>query len=257
VLRNLSIPGHLDGLKINPATNEVWAIENEDANPTLAIINPKTGSFQISTFAPDLLTGGMDDLVFTLASPPQVFIVASSQTDITKPVIVQLAGTPTPNNTQLTPFLLGNPASVVNVVTKTVETSDQIGDPDSMALDPAGELVLDNRSDDSLYIVNPSVAGRVRRVPLTLNGSPVEVNDTIFTISTFGVSSAAGAGAIFITDSNANAIYILTKPPVLLAITGELPELRDRKSLFGNVLHDTQLVSSPGRDTSSAKFSLL
>jgi hypothetical protein len=256
-LRNLSIPGHLDGLKINPATNEVWAIENEDANPMLAIINPKTGSFQISTFAPDLLTGGMDDLVFTLASPPQVFIVASSQTDITKPVIVQLAGTPTPNNTQLTPFLLGNPASVVNVVTKTVETSDQIGDPDSMALDPAGELVLDNRSDDSLYIVNPSVAGPVRRVPLTLNGSPVEVNDTIFTISTFGVSSAAGAGAIFITDSNANAIYILTKPPVLLAITGELPELRDRKSLFGNVLHGTQLVSSPGRDTSSAKFSLL
>ncbi len=212
VLRNISIPGHLDGLKINPVTNDVWATENEDGNPTLAIVNPLTGNYQLFAFASSLLTGGMDDLVFTLTSPQQVFIVTSSQTDITLPVIVQISGTPATNNPPLTPFLAGNPASVVNVVTNTVETSDQIGDPDSMILDPAGELVLDNRSDDSLYIVNPSVAGPVRRVPLTLNGNLVEVNDTIFTISTFGVTSASGAGAIFITDTTANAIYILTKP---------------------------------------------
>jgi len=108
-------------------------------------------------------------------------IVTSSQTDITLPVIVQVTGEPAANNLQLAPFLLGNPPSVLNVVTNTVETSGQIGDPDSMTLDPAGELVLDNRSDDSLYIVNPSVAGPVRRVPLTLNGSPVEVNESAST----------------------------------------------------------------------------
>lgn len=178
VLRNISIPGHLDGLKINPATNDVWTTENEDGNPTLAIINPQTGNFQIFTFAPDLLTGGMDDLVFSLANPKQVFIVASSQTDITLPVIVEITGQPTANNAQVTPFLPGNPPSVVNVVTDTVETSDQIGDPDSMTLDPVGELVLDNRSDKSLYIVNPTIAAPVRRLPLTLKGTPVEVNDT-------------------------------------------------------------------------------
>jgi hypothetical protein len=212
VLRSISIPGHLDGLKINPATNEVWTTENEDGNPTLAVVDPNTGGFQTFSFASGLVTGGMDDLVFTLASPPQVFIVTSSQTDITLPVIVQVTGEPAANNLQVVPFLPGNPASVLNVVTNTVETSDQIGDPDSMTLDPAGELVLDNRSDDSLYIVNPSVAGPVRRVPLTLNGAPVEVNDTIFTTSTFGVTSTAGAGVIFITDTSANLIYMLTKP---------------------------------------------
>jgi hypothetical protein len=80
-----------------------------------------------------------------------------------------------------------------------------------MTLDPAGELVLDNRSDDSLYIVqDPGAVNPVLRVPLTLDGGAVEVNDTIFTTSTFGVSSTAGA--IFITDTTANAIYILTKP---------------------------------------------
>jgi hypothetical protein len=211
VLQNLSIPGHVDGLKINPDKNDVWATENEDGNPTLAIINPKTGKFQIFTFAPDLLTGGMDDLAFSLTDRQDVFIVASSQTDITKPVIVQLAKKPKKTNTQLTAFLPGNPPSVLNIVTNAIETSDQIGDPDSMTLDPAGELVLDNRSDDSLYIVrDPSTANPVLRLPLTLDDNPVEVNDTIFTTSTFGVSSTAGA--IFITDTSANAIYILTKP---------------------------------------------
>ena len=37
-----------------------------------------------------------------------------------------------------------------------------IGDPDSMALDQAGELVLDNRSDLSLYVVQaPGVTNAV------------------------------------------------------------------------------------------------
>ncbi|MBV8357188.1 MAG: hypothetical protein JO189_04525 [Deltaproteobacteria bacterium] len=211
VLLSISIPGHLDGLKINPVTNDVWATENEDGNPTLAIVNPTTGNFQIFTFSPALITGGMDDLAFSLTSPQGVFIVASSQTDITKPVIVELAGQPMASNTQLTAFLAGDPPSVLNVVTNKVETSDQIGDPDSMTLDPAGELVLDNRSDKSLYIArDPNAPDPVLRVPLTLGGTPVEVNDTIFTTSTFGESSTAGT--IFITDTTANIIYMLTKP---------------------------------------------
>jgi hypothetical protein len=211
VLQNIAIPGHLDGLKIDPATDQVWATENEDGNPTLAVVDPATGKFQLFKFAPTLLTGGMDDLVFTLANPQAVFIVASSQTDITKPAIVQLAGALAATGTPLKSFLSGDPLSVLNVVTNTVETADQIGDPDSMTLDPAGELVLDNRSDDSLYIVrDPSTTNPVIRVPLTLEGNPVEVNDTIFTTSTFGESSTAGA--IFITDTSANQIFILTKP---------------------------------------------
>ena len=94
ILHNLSIPGHLDGLKINPSTGEVWATENEDGNPTLAVVNPKSGHFKIYSFAPALLTGGMDDLVFTGANTTDedVFIVASSQANTTLPVIVTLAG---------------------------------------------------------------------------------------------------------------------------------------------------------------------
>jgi hypothetical protein len=158
VLHNLSIPGHLDGLKINPTTNDVWATENEDGNPTLAVIDHTTGTFKIYSFSPTLITGGMDDLVLTGPNSTDVFIVASSQTNTTTPVIVQISGPLMSTGTALTAALPGAPSTVLNVVTNTVETTDTIGDPDSMTLDPAGELILDNRSDHSLYIARGTAA---------------------------------------------------------------------------------------------------
>jgi hypothetical protein len=212
VLKNISIPGHLDGLKINPTSGDIWTTENEDGNPTLAIVDEDTGKFKISTFSTTSITGGLDDLVFSENSG-DVFIVASSQVATTTPVIVQLSHNPKNTVTNIKSVITGSPANVWNVVTNANETTDQIGDPDSMTLDPAGELVLDNRSDKSLYIVrNPTATKPVLRVPLTLpSTAPVEVNDTIFTTSatTFEASTA---GTVFITDTSANAIYMLTKP---------------------------------------------
>jgi len=222
VLTSISIPGHLDGLKINPATGDVWATENEDGNPTLAVVDHESGAFKIYRFSPALITGGLDDLVFAPTaretshhereSRLDVFLVTSSQVDTTTPAIVRISSPLRATNTLVTSTLPGAPQNVLNVVTNQVETADLVGDPDSMTLDPAGELVLDNRSDDSLYIVrDPKAPNPVLRVPLTLGGIAVEVNDTIFTTSaTNGVSSTAGT--IFITDTSANVIYMLTKP---------------------------------------------
>jgi hypothetical protein len=213
VLQNLSIMGHLDGLKINPTTNHIWATENEDGNPTLAVVNHKNGKAKIYTFSKTLITGGMDDLVFTGPKSKDVLIVTSSQASISMPVIVEISGALKKTNTTVDSVQVGNPAAVWNVVTDANETTDTIGDPDSMTLDPAGELVLDNRSDKSLYIVrDPSATKPVLRVPLTLaDTTPVEVNDTIFTTSAT-TGAASTAGAIFITETGANAIYSLTKP---------------------------------------------
>jgi hypothetical protein len=224
VLKNISIPGHLDGLKINPVTGDVWATENEDGNPTLAVIDHESGAFNLYKFDPTLITGGFDDLVFVPRSHQDsrrdqnqdssvdVYIVTSSQVDTTKPVIVRISGPLQATGTRLKVALPGAPSSVWNVVTNQEETTDMVGDPDSMTIDPDGELVLDNRSDDSIYIVrDPKAQNPVLRVPYTLGGSPVEVNDTIFTWSeTSRVPSTAGT--IFITDTSGNAIYMLTKP---------------------------------------------
>ena len=74
VLHDLIIPGHVDGLKINPTTNDIWATENEDGNPTLAIINQQTGTSKIFSFSPTLITGGLDDLVFPGRDSNHVFL---------------------------------------------------------------------------------------------------------------------------------------------------------------------------------------
>jgi hypothetical protein len=212
VRQHISIAGHLDGLKINPTTNDVWATENEDGNPTLTVVNRKNGTFKKYTFKPALISGGMDDFAFAGPNSKNVFVVTSSQTSTSLPVIVRISGPLKTHGTAVTSTLTGNPATVLNVVSNAVETTDTIGDPDSMTIDPAGELVLDNRSDDSLYIVRaPGAKNPVLRVPLTLSGNPVEENDTIFTTSaTTGKSSTAGV--IYITDTSANKIYALTKP---------------------------------------------
>src|SRR5580692_12604746 len=37
-----TIPGSVDDLKFNPYTKEIWALQNQDGNSTLTLINPVT-----------------------------------------------------------------------------------------------------------------------------------------------------------------------------------------------------------------------
>ena len=217
VMQNITIPvlGHIDGLKIDPATGEVWTNINEDAMPQVVIINPKNGKATPFKVTSSLITGGLDDLVFS--ENDSAFVTASSQVDATTPVIVEISikEKKKKGSLSITSVLPGAPATVWNVVTNKSETGDQILDPDSMTIDPAGELVLNDRGSDSLFIVrNPSATKPVLRVPLALLSTPdvpLTVDDTIFTYSlTSGQSSTAGT--IFIPDAKANVIYTLTKP---------------------------------------------
>src|SRR5260370_854990 len=137
VLQNISIPGHMDGVKINPTTGDIWATENEDANPTLAIVNQHTGKFKISTFSTSSITGGLDDLVFSGPDSENVFIVASSQADTTTTVIIQLSGKPKKTATSVLSVLTGSPAHAWNVVTIADETTVQVTCPDSSTMNPA------------------------------------------------------------------------------------------------------------------------
>jgi hypothetical protein len=216
VMQNITIPvlGHIDGLKIDPATGEVWTNINEDSHPKVVMINAKNGKATTFTVSSSLITGGLDDLVFS--GNDSAFVTASSQTSLTAPVIVEITlNEKKKGSLTVTSVLPQSPPTVWNVVTNKAETGDTIGDPDSMTIDPAGELVLEDRMSDSLFIArNPSATNPVLRVPLALVTTPdvpVEVDDTIFTYSlTSGASSTAGT--IFIADPSANIIYTLTRP---------------------------------------------
>ena len=44
IVNTFSVVGHNDGLRIHPKTKKLWAMQNEDANPNLVIIEPKSGT---------------------------------------------------------------------------------------------------------------------------------------------------------------------------------------------------------------------
>ena len=60
------ISGYVDGLKFDPVTGEIWALQNQDGNSTLSIIDPEdhTVSKPLSYAVPSS-TNGYDDVVFT------------------------------------------------------------------------------------------------------------------------------------------------------------------------------------------------
>jgi hypothetical protein len=51
VIKTWPVPGHNDGLRIDPTTHLVWATSNEDGSPRLNIIDPTSGSVTPYTFA--------------------------------------------------------------------------------------------------------------------------------------------------------------------------------------------------------------
>jgi hypothetical protein len=182
VLHTYTVPGHNDGLKVNPRTHELWAIQNEDANANLVIINAETHDQKLYTFGPTLHGGGYDDLVFI---GRKVYVSASNpaKNPNTGPAIVsaKLVG----NTVQVEPVLAGT-ASAIDIPSDAVVNLN-LQDPDSMTLDPEGDIVLDSQGDDELIIVtNPGTsAQQVSHLPLTQRTAaglvPVEVDDTAFT----------------------------------------------------------------------------
>jgi len=199
-----TVPGHNDGLKIDPSTHLLWALQNEDANANLVIIDPDSHNQKQFSFGPALHGGGYDDIVFRGC---KVYISASNPANNPNngPAIVtaRIDG----NMVHVDPFLSGQ-ASAIDVPTDaTVQLNLQ--DPDSMTLDPQGNIVLDSQADQQLIIVsNPgSDSQQVLRLPLSYlapgGSTRVEVDDTAFTTST--------EGYILFADKKLNTVYKLTK----------------------------------------------
>jgi len=204
VVHTYTVLGHNDGLKVDPSTHLLWALQNEDANPNLVIINPETQQQKFYTFGPTPHGGGYDDLVFRGC---KVYISASNPANNpnTGPGIVsaRIQG----NMVDVEPVLAGE-ASATDIPTDaTIQLNLQ--DPDSMTLDPLGNLVLDSQADQELIVVsNPdSPDQRALRLPLsylTPSGPmSVETDDTAFITST--------EGFLLFADKGLNAVYKLQK----------------------------------------------
>jgi hypothetical protein len=204
-----TIVGHNDGLRYNPLTNELWALQNEDGNANLDIINLKTLKQTIYLVGPTGTGphgGGYDDLDF---NNNQVYVSASAPTisPNNEPAIVSLKVTG--KRTILSGILNGN-ASVIDVTTGNPVTLN-LQDPDSMILSPQGELVITSQGDGELIIVQyPGLScQKAFRVPLSSTDGGVtlgntQLDDTVFT--------DRSAGVLLVADKELNAVYKITAP---------------------------------------------
>lgn len=201
-ISKVNLVGHNDGLRINPQTGDLWALENEDANAMLFILNPQDLSIRNRYFlGTGPHGGGYDDIAFLNGN---VYFSASNPqfNPNSKPAIVQFTtggGTFT-----LTPVLLGN-ASAIDIPTGQ-PVSLNLQDPDSMTFNVGGELVLDSQADGELVAVrNPGSGNQsVFRILLTVGGQPTTVDDTVFLPSS--------AGTLLVADRDGESVYAITAP---------------------------------------------
>lgn len=202
VERVLSVKGHNDGLKINPVTHDLWALQNEDFNPRLVIFDADSNERTLYPFqAPSNSGGGYDDIVFRQG---KVYLSASnpSNTPNSGPAIVEakLEG----QTIAVTPVLDVNSLATDVVTGKTMTLN--LTDPDSMTLDPSGDLFLTSQADSQLIVVRNPGKGKsqsVLEIPVTSPYGPAMVDDTLFTPN--------ADGYILIADKNANTVYKLRK----------------------------------------------
>ena len=207
VITTFTVVGHNDGLRINPADGSLWALQNEDANANLAVIDLKSGKQTVTQFpSPAPHGGGYDDLVFTKGA---TFISASNPANNpnTGPAIVSvdLKG----KTLSVTPVLAGE-AMATNVLTGSTVTLN-LQDPDSMILDPFGELILDSQGDGEEIVVHfPGQSCQSQYVvPLTYPTGPdtfagLMADDTAFATS--------NSGFIIFADKQLQTVYKITAP---------------------------------------------
>jgi hypothetical protein len=196
------IAGNVDGLRIDPS-GLVWALQNNDGNSALTVINPNTNGTTAYTYGStytNVANRGFDDVEFRQG---QTFLSETNPVAVTDPIIVKLT-TPLSSPLQIA-GLLNSTFTGVNLATGTV-ASTMITDPDSLILTPSGDLALTGEADQEIVFVhNPGAANQSESfVNLlgtdgqTITGLP---DDTVFPTSP--------AGTFYITDTGANTVYAL------------------------------------------------
>jgi len=193
VQRTFQVPGHNDGLRIMC-----------ESNPNLVVIDLESGSQKMYAFAPTVHGGGYDDMVVI---DGQVLITASNpnldaagMNNFPALVRATLSG----NMVDVEPVLMGN-AGATDISTGTT-VSLNLTDPDSMSVDPRGNVVLDSQADAELVFISHPLEGtrKVGRINITTAAGPTTVDDTAF--------APDARSTMLVTDVAGDTIYRVDRP---------------------------------------------
>ena len=168
-----TLPGKTDGLRVDPFTGALWALNNEDANPVLRIIDPATMHVTCELALPTTTPfgGGYDDLAFTAAG---IFMSASNPgttkngtSNFRAVVRVDLSNC----SVVLTPVLDREFVATDRSTGTHVKVS--ITDPDSLSVVPGtSTVVLDGQGDSTLVFFDGTGGGANNVSVLFLKPAP-------------------------------------------------------------------------------------
>jgi hypothetical protein len=194
-LKQWTIPGHSDGMRMNPTTHVLWTTSNEDSNPVFATIDPAAGTVTKYTFAAAPHGGGYDDLYFLNG---KAFVAASNPTlDASGNNVfpaVDMISLNSNHTISLTPILMGNATATDSIAKATVTLN--LTDPDSLTTDGKGSLVLISQGDSQIITIsNPGTGMQaVSRLPV---GDQLE--DTVY---------PSGMGRLLVVDGGGSTYWI-------------------------------------------------
>jgi hypothetical protein len=215
VQHTYTVAGLVDGLKFNPVTGMVWALQNNDGNATLSLINPTamTVSAPLMYASPPYVYGansarGYDDVAFLNG---KVYLSYTNPVNPTDPVLQILDQGNTPSGPLTTTTILT--AQQTNPL--FTSSTQAPPDTDSLKSTPSGQLVLTSEGDgvgpafnssDGRYtlISNPGTALQTFTNLRITNSAMVNVNkmdDVVF--------PGATAGTLYVADTNNNTVYAI------------------------------------------------
>jgi len=201
IVQTYTLPGSIDGLKYNPTTGQVWALENQDANSSLFIIDPATQ--QVSTPLTydsgytygDASTRGYDDVAF---NGGKVYLSYTNPASTGGSVIQLLDNGNNPVGTLQTTSILRLGDTGTNLATGQVNQPLPVSDPDSLKMLSDGSLILTSDKDASYTIVtNPGTTQQSASF-ITLPVGSSGLDDAII--------PTAASGTFLIANQNANDV---------------------------------------------------
>lgn len=219
VQKTFSIAGSVDGLKYNPNTGAIWALQNQDANSNLTIIDPSTNTTTSVPYAVVSPNQGYDDVAFRGKDTYLSYTNPVAPGDVTVQKIVPGSGP-----IAVTPILTAG-APGTNLVTGASGFVPGTADPDSLKLAPNGDLVQTSGNRDTLVFVhNPGTASQtVGYLPLSGPGGTAvgSLDDSLFV--------TAASGDLYLTETSGNKVDEIElsglTPGTLIASLGQPGEL--------------------------------
>jgi hypothetical protein len=201
VLNTFSVLGSADGLRYNAATNQIWALQNQDGNSALTTINATTGAIAHYSYTSQVPGRGFDDVQFVNGNAFMSYTNPNSAAD---PILVK--ATLGNGTISVTPVLLGN---AIGLNTATGQMGPIVAtDPDSLTLRSDGSLLLTSEADGYLTTIkNPGTGSQSLSFVSLVDATGAKLtspDDVVF--------NSSRDQRLLVADTANNTIYSITGP---------------------------------------------